>query len=101
MQAAERELIDQKFKGVFAMIESNQEINKIYHKELIDSQEKILAKASAANEGVEELEKQTRFFRWVERNPKTSIFLGVLLVAGFISIGTLIGWNTIANKLLI
>ena len=82
MQKAERELIELNFKVVTDKLES-------MHKEF-----------SLANQKVKKIERETRFFRWVERNPKASIGLGLVLVVGFVSIGTLIGWNTIINKLM-
>lgn len=98
MTTAERELIEEKFSGVHAMMQANNDINHMQHTALMESVEKVLQQALKTNGRVTSIEKETRFFRFVERNPKISIGLGMLIMVGFIAVGTWIGWETLLSK---
>ena len=82
MQQAERELLDEKFKGIIAMITTNNDISKIYHKELLESQNDILKQVMITNGRVTSQENQTRVIRFFESHPKIAILvlLGVLFL---------------------
>ncbi len=93
MQKAERELIDEKFKGVIAMIKTNNDVFDLYHKELLVSQKKILDQTIITNGRVTNLEKQTKIIRFFEAHPKIT----VLVILGIVAFTTLVEFKDLIN----
>lgn len=75
MEQTEKELMAEKFKGIIAMITTNNDISKIYHKELLESQKRILNQVTITNNRVTIIEKQTKVIRFLEDHPKITIVL--------------------------
>lgn len=93
MQLAEKQLIEEKFKGVIALITSSNDINSIQHQELIAQQNKILEQVLITNGRVTKLEKETRTVRYFSDNPKITF----LLFAGILAIASLFELKDIIN----
>lgn len=92
MQQAEKDLLDEKFKGIIAMITTNNDISKIYHKELLESQERILKQVLITNGRVTLLETQTKTIRFFEGKPIFFflILLGIIFLSSFLDLTDLI-----------
>ena len=104
MTKEEKELMDEKFKRVYATIEANAEVSNAQHNSQMDvllaiknQTEKTNGRVNTMEDKVTNLEDETKNLRWIAKNPGKSIFIAVLLVAGFVFIGTLIGWNNIMS----
>jgi len=94
MQKAEKELIEEKFKGVIAMIRSNNDISQIYHKELLEQQNKVLDQVLITNGRVTNIEKQTKIVRFFESHPKIMVLvvLGVLLITALLDLKDIVSY---------
>lgn len=79
MQQSEKQLIDEKFRGVYSRLDANNELIHQQLKQLIDLQEKTHEQALKTNGRVTSLEKQTLVIRWITEKPFR--FIGVIGIA--------------------
>ena len=100
MTKAEKELIEEKFTGIHALIQANYDVNNIQHNALMEKLEAVHCQALKTNGRVTNLENETKFFRYLQRNPKASVIIGILLVLGSISAISIIGYKTIIEKII-
>jgi len=69
MQDTEKQLIEEKFRGVYARLDSNNDLVHERLKQLIDLQKKTHEQALKTNGRVNALEKQTIIVRWMSEKP--------------------------------
>lgn len=82
MQQAEKQLIEEKFRGVYSRLDANNEITNQRLNLLIELQERTHEQALKTNDRVTILEKQTAIIRWMVQNPLKSI--GVIGAIGYV-----------------
>jgi len=85
-----KSLFDNSLRALSEQLAQFEERNTKQHNEIIMRQKET-------NGRVTNLEKETAVIRWACKNPKTVIFLAVLLIAGIIALSILLGVEKIIN----
>jgi hypothetical protein len=78
-------------------------MTKLMNAQFINVHEKldeIITHQKEINGRVRTLEKETAVFRWASRNPIKAIILATLIIAGFITVGVFLGYDTILKALI-
>lgn len=81
-----KELVEAKLAGIKAEIKAGYDMNQLMLKQILKHQEKTNGK-------VQIIYSETSFFRWIQRNPKLSVLVGIIIVSiivwGITEIGVL------------
>lgn len=88
MTKDERELIEEKFKGLGLLVDAH------FHN-VDDRLDRIEKQTTKTNGRVTALENETRVGRWCARNPLIAAVIIVILAAGMMYLGSLIGYETL------
>jgi len=92
-----KDLIDIMRKSVNANIKATADITNLRIDEVIKRQEKTNGNVNRNTEKIECIEKQTRFMRWIHRNPHWAIPLFIIIAFGIYFILTYLGIEYLFN----